>query len=322
MGFQERSPSTLMGLSAILFWSTTIAFSRDLIEIMGVLNTAFFLFGISGSLLLIVEFIKYKKKIIPIIKTIPLKYFYKVGIFFAGYMVLFYFALGRATSKEAVLVVGLLNYLWPAFCFIFSIIILKNKPRKLLLTIGILISFGGTIVALTGTNTFSFELMKKSIGQNVFPYLLAFFAAISWGAYSNLTRKYQFKNDTIVLPVLFLISSLFILTVILLEGNLKGLNYIFTLSPSQYFKFIYLILFPSTLSYFFWDRAMKKGDKKLVTSFSYLIPLLSTLTTGFILDIRMGANIGIAALLIITGAIFCNMGIDEKTSTIGKSVKV
>ncbi|MCK4888739.1 MAG: EamA family transporter [Candidatus Aminicenantes bacterium] len=312
MGFQEKHSSTLMGLLAILFWSTTIAISRNIIEVMGILNSAFFLFFTSGSLLLIVEFIKYKEKIISIIKTIPVEYFYKVGIFFVSYMVLFYFALGRAASKEAVLVVGLLNYLWPAFCFIFSIIILKNKPRKLLLTIGILISFGGTILALTGTDTFSFTLLKKSTGQNIFPYLLAFFAAISWGAYSNLTRKYQFKNDTIVLPLLFLISSLLIFIIILLEGNLSGLNFIFNLSPSQYFKFLYLILFPSTLSYFFWDRAMKKGNKKLVTSFSYLIPLLSTLTTGFVLDIRIGLNIGIAALLIITGAVFCNIGIREE----------
>lgn len=313
MGFKEKSSATLMGFLAIIFWSTTIAFSRNIIEEAGVLNSAFFLFFISGSLLLIVEFIKYRKNFILTIKTIPSGYYYKVGSFFVIYMVLFYLALGRARSKEAVLVVGLLNYLWPAFCFIFSIIILKNRSRKFLLIIGILISFAGTILALTGTNTFSYILLKKSIGQNIFPYLLAFFAAISWGAYSNLTRKYQFTNDTIVLPLLFLISSLFIFILIMLDGSLNSLSIIFKLSPSQYSKFIYLILFPSTLSYFFWDRAMKKGDKKLIISFSYLIPLLSTLTTGFILDIKIGSNIGIAAILIIIGAYFCNRGIIEKT---------
>ena len=236
MEFQERSSSTLMGFLAIIFWSTTIAFSRNIINVMGVLNSAFFLFFISGSLLLIVEFIRYKKKIISIIKTIPAGYFYKVGTFFVSYMVFFYFALGRADSKEAVLVVGLLNYLWPAFSFIFSIIILKNKSRKFLLTIGILISFGGTILALTGTETFSFTVLKKSAGQNLFPYLLAFFAAISWGAYSNLTKKYQFRNDTMVLPFLFLISSLLIFFIILRHGDLKDLNFILNLSPPQYFK--------------------------------------------------------------------------------------
>jgi len=307
-----KSYSTFMGFLAVIFWSTTIAFSRNIINVMGVLNSAFFLFFVSGVLLLIVEFVKYKKKIIVIIKGVPVKYFYKVGIFFVSYMVFFYFALGKAGSKEAVLVVGLLNYLWPVFCFIFSITILNNRPRKLLLAIGILISFGGTILALTGIDTFSFTLLKKNIGENLFPYLLAFFAAISWGAYSNLTRKYQFKNDTIVLPLLFLISSLLIFIVILLEGDLYGLNSIIKLSPSQYFKFLYLILFPSTLSYFFWDRAMKKGNKKLVTSFSFLIPLLSTLTTGFVLDVKIDINIGIAALLIISGAVFCNKGIREE----------
>ena len=312
MGLQERSSATLMGFLAIIFWSTTIAFSRNIIKVMGILNSAFFLFFISGSLLMILEFIKYKNKFITIIRTIPAKYFYKVGIFFVSYMVLFYFALGSAGSKEAVLVVGLLNYLWPAFCFIFSIIILKNRSRKLLLITGILISFAGTVLALTGTNTFNYILLKQSIGQNIFPYLLAFFAAIAWGAYSNLTKKHQFDNDTIVLPLLFLISSLFIFIIILLNGDLKNLNFIFKLSPSQYAQFIYLILFPSTLSYFFWDRAMKKGDKKLVISFSYLIPLLSTLTTGFVLGIKISSSIGFAALLIIIGAIFCTKGVIEK----------
>ena len=312
MGSGKKSSATLMGFLAIIFWSTTIAFSRNIIQVIGVLNSGFFIFLVSGSLLLTVEFFKYKKSFITTIKSIPSEYFYKVGLFFVSYMVLFYFAIGGASSKEAVLVVGLLNYLWPAFCFIFSIIILKNRSRKLLLITGILISFAGTVLALTGTNTFNYILLKQSIGQNIFPYLLAFFAAIAWGAYSNLTKKHQFDNDTIVLPLLFLISSLFIFIIILLNGDLKNLNFIFKLSPSQYAQFIYLILFPSTLSYFFWDRAMKKGDKNLVVSFSYLIPLLSTLTTGFVLGIKISSSIGFAALLIIIGAIFCNKGVIEK----------
>ena len=321
MELQEKSSATLKGFLAIIFWSTTIAFSRNIIKVMGILNSAFFLFFISGSLLMILEFIKYKNKFITIIRTIPAKYFYKVGIFFVSYMVLFYFALGSAGSKEAVLVVGLLNYLWPAFCFIFSIIILKNKSRKLLLTIGILFSFGGTILTLTGTNTFDYILLKKSTGQNILPYLLAFLAAVSWGAYSNLTRKYQFENDTIVLPLLFIISSVFIFIIILLNRDFRGLNLIFNLSSPQYFKFLYLILFPTTISYFLWDRAMKKGDKNLVISFSYLIPLLSTLTTGFVLDIKISLNMGLAAILIIGGAFFCKKGIIEETSPTVKLIK-
>lgn len=66
---------------------------------------------------------------------------------------------------------------------------------------------------------------------------------------------------------------------------------------------------------------MKRGSKKLIISFSYLIPLFSTLTTGFILDVKIGLNIGFAALLIITGAIFCNKGIREETSTNEKFIE-
>ncbi len=260
-----------MGFLAILFWSTTVAFSRNIIKVMGVLNSGFFIFFVSGSLLLIIEFVKHKNNFVNTIRSIPSEYFYKVGLFFVSYVVLFYFALGGAKSKEAVLVVGLLNYLWPAFCFIFSIVILKNRSHKLPLITGILISFAGTILALTGTNTFKYILIKQSIGQNIFPYLLAFLAAVSWGAYSNLTKKYQFENDAIALPLLFLISSLLIFIIIVLNGELKNLNFISDLSPSRFIELIYLILFPSTISYFFWDRAMKKGDK----SWLFLFPIQS-----------------------------------------------
>ena len=53
-------------------------------------------------------------------------------------------------------------------------------------------------------------------------------------------------------------------------------------------------------------------EKKMTNHLALAIMVAVFLTTGFVLDIRIGLNIGIAALLIITGAVFCNIGIREE----------
>jgi drug/metabolite transporter (DMT)-like permease len=292
---------TILGLLALLFWSTSVAFSRSVTEHMGTLNTALFNLLFSGLLLLAIQFIIFKRELFLKIKRLPRSYLYKAGSFMVIYMVLFYLAIGEATSREAVIVVGIINYLWPGLTFLFSVPLLKHKANYTLLVSGILIAFSGTATALFQGNRLSIPDLRKTLEDNMVPYLLAFLAAISWGLYSNLTRKYKVKEDIISVPLLFVFSGIVILLLQLFKGELPQLG----LSGWEYLEFAYLVIFPTALAYLFWYMAMREGNKNLVTAVSYFVPLASTLVSGLYLNVRIGIEFWAAAVLVLLGAVMC-----------------
>lgn len=301
----NRQIPTLLGLLAILFWSTTVAFFRSVTEKIGTLNTAFFSLLCSGIFLLLLQLLIYKKELFRKIAGLPFAYLYKVGTFLVVYMVFFYLAVGEAVSREAVIVVGIINYLWPGLAFLFSIPILKNMAKYSLLIFGILVAFSGTVTAVLEGHQLSLVDIKSAFYGNITPYIFALIGAVSWGIYSNVTRKFQVKEDVTALPILFLVSALVILILQLLKGETPQLN----LSGSQYLEFTYFVIFATAFSYLFWDHAMKRGNKNLVLAVSYLTPLVSTLISGYYLNVTIGIGFGLAALLVIIGAVLCRWSI-------------
>ncbi|MCP4147095.1 MAG: EamA family transporter [bacterium] len=301
---------TTLGLLAIIFWSTSVAFSRTIAEHMGTLNTAFFNLLFSGLLLLLLQWLiskKNKKKFLPTLTGLPFSYILKVGIFMALYMVVFYMAIGEATSREAVVVAGIINYLWPGLTFLFSVPILKLKAKKNLLYTGVLIAFTGTAVALFEGNRLSIQDISASLNDNLWPYLFAFAAALLWGLYSNMVRKFKVENDSTAVPLMFLLASLLILTLQLLNGEFPKLS----LSGWQYLEFTYLVVFPTALAYLFWNSAMRDGNKNLVVAISYLIPLASTAINGLYLNIKISPGFWTAASMVLLGAVLCRMSIKD-----------
>lgn len=267
----------------------------------------------SGIFLFLLQLSIYKKELFRKIAKLPFAYFYKVGTFLVIYMVLFYIAIGEASSREAVIVVGIINYLWPGLAFFFSVPVLKNRAKLSLLIPGILVAFTGTTTAILIGHQLSLTDIESAFHGNLAPYIFAFIAAVSWGIYSNITRKFKVKEDAAALPILLLLSAFVILILLALKGKVPQLD----LSGSQYWEFIYVVIFPTAMAYLFWDNAMKWGNKNLVVAFSYSTPLVSTLISGYYLNVSINIGFGIAALLVIIGAILCSWSIYEKKGCTG-----
>jgi drug/metabolite transporter (DMT)-like permease len=298
---------TALGLLSILFWSTSVALVRGVAEHMGTLNMAFFNLLCSALFLFILLLAIYKKELFRKMSRLRPAYYYRVGAFLIVYMVLIYMAVGNANSREAVIVTGIINYLWPGLAFLFSIPILKERARYYLLVPGILLAFSGTAAAILKGHGLSAADIGAAFSGNLAPYLFAFIAAVSWALYSNMTKKYRTEEDVTALPVLFLAAALVVLVIQLLKGETPHLH----LSGWQYAEFAYFFIFPTALAYLFWDKAMKQGNKNLVTAVSYAIPLASTLISGYYLDVTIDAGFGLAALLVIAGAVLCRRSIIE-----------
>lgn len=220
---------------------------------------------------------------------------------------LFILAVEEATSREAVIAVGIINYLWPGLTFLFSVPLLKHKAKPTLLILGILVAFSGTTIAMMHGSRLSFTDLLSTLKGNLIPYVFAFIAAVSWGLYSNLVQKFKAKEDLISIPLLFVISAGIILLLQLLKGEVPAV----TLSGWEHLEFAYLVIFPMALGYLFWFKAMRDGKKGMVTAFSYLVPLASTLISGLYLEVKIGISFWAAALLVLLGALLCKVSIRD-----------
>ena len=300
----QENLNTIFGILAILFWGTTIAFSRSLTEQLGPLTAAswiYMLSGVWGCIYLINKPGGIKKTF-----QLPILYLIGCGTLFIFYMVCLYLAVGLAFSREQVIEVSIINYLWPGLTLIFSLPIL-HKKGKIILIPGIVIAFAGFYLATMQSGMFSWEVFKGNFQVNYLPYLLAFMAAIIWGLYSNLVRRWAGHSEGGAVPLFLLITGLV----------LTAIRFMFPeesyWTPRVIVELLYMSVFPTFLAYTFWDRAMRKGKIILVVSLSYFTPLLSIVISSLYLRVVIKSTLWIACGLVIAGAVICKFSIIDNT---------
>jgi drug/metabolite transporter (DMT)-like permease len=132
-------------------------------------------------------------------------------------------------------------------------------------------------------------------------------AAITWGLYSNLVRRWAGHSEGGAVPLFLLVAGLILTTI----------RFIFPeescWTPRVIVELLYMSVFPTFLAYFFWDRAMRKGKMILVASLSYFTPLLSIMTSSLYLQVAIKPSLWTACGLVIAGAIICKFSIIDKT---------
>jgi len=287
---------------AIVFWSTSIAFSRSLTEELGTLTTATYI-NLASGLIGSSYFIGKSKSIQKLLDT-SIHYLTGCGALFVAYMVCFYLAIGFSSGRRQALIVGMINYLWPSFTLVFSSPILHKKARISLLP-GIIIATAGVFLAMIHTGPFSLEIFMENFRLNYIPYILAFLASICWGLYSNLSRRWGGNVNFGAIPFFLLSTGLVLMAVGTFFFNVETPRW--TLNVAA--QFSYVVIFPSLLSYVFWDMGVRKGDHTLLASFSYLIPLLSTIFSSLYLQVTIGLLLWTSSFLVIAGAIICKISI-------------
>ncbi|MCJ7656838.1 MAG: aromatic amino acid DMT transporter YddG, partial [Candidatus Atribacteria bacterium] len=237
---------------------------------------------------------------------LPILYLIGCGTLFIFYMVCLYLAVGLAFSREQVIEVSIINYLWPGLTLIFSLPIL-HKKGKIILIPGIVIAFAGFYLATMQSGMFSWEVFKGNFQVSYLPYLLAFMAAIIWGLYSNLVRRWAGHSEGGAVPLFLLITGLV----------LTAIRFMFPeesyWTPRVIVELLYMSVFPTFLAYTFWDRAMRKGKIILVVSLSYFTPLLSIVISSLYLRVVIKSTLWIACGLVIVGAVICKFSIIDKT---------
>ncbi len=296
--------NTLLGILAILFWGSTIAFSRSLTEQLGTITAGGLVFSLSALFAWIYSlkcsFHSLKKMI-----HLSSKYLWGCGIFFITYMAALYLAIGLSNSRQQAVEISIINYLWPGLTLLFSIPILKNRARLLIIP-GIMLGFIGVYIAMNPYHSFSFGPFIQNMSNNSLPYIFAFIAAISWAFYSIFARKWATEGEEGAVPVFLLLTGLMLLTLRLFfqEESIWSIRTVIEL--------LYMAIFPTFLAYSFWDQAMRRGNILFVVSISYFTPILSVFISSIYLQISIDIQLWIAAFLVATGAFISKISIREK----------
>jgi len=294
------NPATLAGIFTILAWSTNIAFCKSVMITLGSYQGMFMLNFFSGFLMFLILLARFRKDYFTRLKALNLRYWAGTGIFLFLNNTLLFLAIGLASNEKELLIVTILNYLWPILIHVLKIPVFHIRVRPLPFIISITLGVSGVILAFSQEYTLRGLIeLAKSLDDNFLAYLLAILTAISWALYSNMTKKFISDDDFAAVPLIFMLSGLPFLYVLVSQGifEWKILTSLYT-----NIELIYAIIFPISLGYILWNVAMKKGNKDLVVSLSFLIPMISILFISLKFAIRPGMLMWIASALLIAGA--------------------
>jgi drug/metabolite transporter (DMT)-like permease len=284
--------NTACGFVAILLWSSAVALVRSVSEALGPLTAAALVYGVSGILaagrLLCVRGAWRQAW------GLPRKYLLGCGALFVLYMPVFYLAVGTAGSRQQVLEVGLLNYLWPTLTILFSLVLLGRRATWLLLP-GTCLALAGIVLVLTQGAEVSWRTFAQNMAGNPTAYGLAAAAGVSWALYSALTRRWADGEGgggvDLFLPAAGL--GLILLSVI---GNEQP-----TWTPRAVVE-AGLLGVITYAAYGLWDTAMRRGNVILVAAGSYLTPLLSTLLSSLYLAVAPTPRLWMGCGLLVAGS--------------------
>jgi drug/metabolite transporter (DMT)-like permease len=237
------------------------------------------------------------------LKRLPGKYYLICGLLFVSYMVFFYPAVGMVKDRSVILEIGLINYLWPSFTLLFSIPLLSKKASWLLLP-GVVVGFLGAALGVAQGNLSNLSGIANHFLASPLPYLLAFFAAVVWGLYSNMNRRLLDDTMNGAVPLFMIISGLSLLFV-------RGIFPEHSVVPAGLWANVLFISMISAAGYELWDLGMRKGNHTLVAAASFSIPFFSTLLSSLILGIAISKGFWVACILIIAGAILCRLSLKE-----------
>lgn len=278
----DRRVATLVGLAAILMWSTLALFTAASGAVPPFLMTAL-CFGISGVVGAAIVFAR-SGSLAVLLQPWPVWLLGVGGLF--GYHFFYFTALKAAPPVEA----GLICYLWPLLIVVLSGLLPgeRLKPHHL---VGAVLGLVGAGLIVTRGGGLDFSA-AYALG-----YGAALVAAVIWAVYSVVSRRFGDVPSDAVVGFCLATAVLSAICHVALEE---------TIWPSggvEWFAVVLLGLFPVGLAFFVWDIGVKKGDIQVLGAASYAAPLLSTL---FLIAFGFSAfswPVGVACLLISGGGL-------------------
>ncbi len=273
-----KARATLIGFSAVLMWSLLALLTIGSAPVPPLQLNAM-CFAIGG----LIGLIWTARQGFGVLRGVGWKVytFGTIGLF--GYHLLYFTAFRLSPTAET----GLIAYLWPLFIVLFSGLLPGERLRRPHV-IGALIAFAGAAVIVLGRG--------DEGGASVLGLGLAFLCALTWAAYSVLSRRLGTVPTESV--TVFCLAT----AALSLVAHLGFETTVWPVGALGWGAVLALGLGPVGAAFFTWDIGMKKGDIQLLGVVSYAAPLLSTLVLVAAGITQPSWTIALAAVLIAAGA--------------------
>ncbi|AVY98942.1 EamA family transporter [Lelliottia sp. WB101] len=285
----DRKRATLIGLAAIVLWSTMVGLIRGVSEGLGPVGGAAMIYTLSGLLCLVtVGF--------PTIRRFSPRYLIAGSVLFVSYEICLALSLGYASTRHQAIEVGMVNYLWPSLTIVFAILF-NGQKSTLWIVPGLLLALLGVCWVLGGEKGLHIDEITANVISNPLSYGLAFAGAFIWAAYCTVTSKYAKGQNGITLFVLLTALALW-------------LKYLFSDQPEMIFSVpvvIKLLMCGIALGFGYaaWNIGILHGNVSVLATVSYFTPVLSAALAAVLLNAPLSFSFWQGALMVCAGSLLC-----------------
>ncbi|QKV55607.1 aromatic amino acid DMT transporter YddG [Comamonas antarctica] len=285
----RQQSATLIGLVAIVLWSSIVGLIRRVSEGLGATGGAAMIYTLATVLLLAtVGF--------PRLRAMPRAYLYWGSALFVSYELCLALSIGYANTGRQAIEVGMVNYLWPTFTMLAAMAFNGQRASALVLP-GLLISLAGIACVLGGEQGLDPAGMLANVRDNPLSYGLAFAGALIWAAYCTVTARIAKGSNGIAL--FFLLTALALWTKYLLLGG-----------PAMQWSWptgLHLVLAAGAMGFGYaaWNVGILHGNVTLLAGASYFTPVLSAALAAVLLGVPLTATFWSGAALVCGGAMLC-----------------
>jgi drug/metabolite transporter (DMT)-like permease len=257
---------------AVLFWSGNFITGRYISTSIEPMQLSFYRWFFVLVLLLPYIFINYKNLIRGFNKdSLLLIVFGAFGI--AGFNTFLYYGLQTTTATNALLI----NSSTPIFIILISSIIFRILITKIQILGVVLSTLGVLYLILKGDVNHILEL-KFTPGDL---WILA--AALDWAIYSVLLKfKPKELSSFDFLTITTIIGVIILYIAFILQGY--EIEFTFLSNKDVLYSLIYIVIFPSILSFYFWNRATIEIGANKAGQSAHLMPIFGAFLAYVFLD--------------------------------------
>ncbi|WP_426076346.1 aromatic amino acid DMT transporter YddG [Janthinobacterium sp. PSPC3-1] len=286
---KNTNKATMIGLVAILLWSSIVGLIRSVSELLGPTGGAAMMYSVASVFLLLsVGWVR--------LSEFPRRYLVWGSILFVTYELCLSLSIGYANTAQQAIEVGMVNYLWPTFTIV-AAILFNGQKTNVLIVPGFLLSVAGICWVLGGEQGFDLAGMLHNVRDNPLSYGLAFAGALIWAAYCTVTARIAAGKNGVTL--FFILVSISLWGKYLLGG---GGHMAFTGEA-----IVYLLLAAAAMGFGYgaWNVGILHGNVTVLAGASYFIPVLSAALSTLLLRAPLSIAFWQGSAMVCGGAILC-----------------
>ena len=285
---KSMTGATLIGLVAPLMWGASVSLIRTIAENFGIAQGQCLLYIVAAiALFFIIGLPKFDR--------IPWQY-KTIGLVTANLSsITFCLSLNYSNGGTQTMEVGMVNYLWPTLTIVFAILFNGQKARWWIAP-GAILSFCG-IYWILANGQIAIDAFIDHIKINPISYFLALMAAITWAAFSSMTRAWS-KGENMSTVIFIFNTLIFGAFWFMGVGGAPEVNSFGILS-------VILGGLAIGVAYASWTHGMSYGNITVLAIASYFTPVLSCLFASVWIGAELTGSFWQGVAMVVTGSVIC-----------------